>query len=123
MRRRVPQAIRNGDLGALKQLLAEDPSAYRLRTEQGHSFVLLALYYGRTDMAEILRGDGTHLDLCEAAALGDEAAVLRHLASDPGSVNTPAPDGRTPLALARQYGHAGIVQALLRAGAREAAPG
>jgi ankyrin repeat protein len=52
MRRRIPAAIQAGDAEALRALLKEDPAAYALRTEQGHSFLLLALHYGRRDLAD-----------------------------------------------------------------------
>lgn len=117
MRRKIPAAIREGNLNALRQLLAEDPSAYNLRTEKGLSFLLLALYYGRRDMAELLRGDGSQLDICEAAALGDRARVHQFIEQSPACVRTFATDGFGPLHLACYFHHTEIVKLLLRAGA------
>lgn len=122
MRRKIPAAIREGDLEALQKLLKEDPSAHQLRTEKGLSFLLLALYYGRRDMAKLLRGDGSRLDITEAAALGEVDRVRELLAADPAAAGAFANDGFSALHLASYFHHAEIVGILLRAGADANAP-
>lgn len=115
MRRRIPEAIRDGNLEALRRLLEEDPSAYQLRTEQGLSFLLLAVYYGRRDMAELLRGDGSKLGIVEAAAMGERTRVAQHLQESPASVNAYEADGYTALHLAAYFRHVDIARMLLMA--------
>jgi len=117
VKRRIPAAIREGNLEALRDLLREDPSAYTLRTEQGLSFLLLALYYGRRDMAELLRGDGSHLDVVEAAALGDRELVNALIRADKAALNRPSADGFSALHLACYFHHELVVRDLLIAGA------
>jgi ankyrin repeat protein len=121
MRRRIPVAIQAGDAEALRALLKEDPAAYALRTEQGHSFLLLALHYGRRDLAELLRGDASHLDLHEAAAMGEAVRVRELLATHPELVNAKSFDGQTPLDYAQRFGNIATAD-LIRAAGGKATP-
>lgn len=77
--------------------------------------ILLALYEGRTDDARQLAQDGV-VSLPEAAALGALDTCLAHL--DAGAnIDAPSPDGWPPLHLAAFFGHADVVDVLVRRGA------
>jgi ankyrin repeat protein len=116
MRRKIPAAIQAGDAEALRALLKEDPTAYALRTEQGHSFLLLALHYGRRDLAELLRGDASHLELHEAAAMGETARVRELLSAHPELTNAKSFDGQTPLDYAQRFGNLATADLIRAAG-------
>ena len=84
--------------------------------------ILNALYRRQTDEAARLADAAERLTLWEAAALGEDDHVRRRLEEAPAAVNTPAPDGHTPLGLAAFFGRAHTVQLLLERGADPAQP-
>jgi ankyrin repeat protein len=110
-------AIKAGDSERLRTLLADDPSRARARDENGVSALLLARYYGRLELVEILRSAAGELDVFEAAALGDSARLAELLDDDPELVNRYAPDGFTSLQLAAFFGHPDALDLLLERGA------
>ena len=78
--------------------------------------LLQALYEGRSEDVERLRGSGAELDLFEAAALGD-VPRLRELLEVGADPNEFAPDGFTPLTLAAFFKRPAAVRLLLERGA------
>jgi ankyrin repeat protein len=114
-------AIKAGDPERLRGLLADDPSRARARDENGVSALLLARYYGRLDLIELLRSAAGDLDVFEAAALGDTGRLTELLDADPDLVNAWSPDGFSPLQLASFFGHADAVALLLERGAETGA--
>lgn len=107
------EAIRAGDRAGVMALLAEDPSLAGA-TEDGVSAILLAAYHGQEELARLLAQQGGHLDLFEAAALGDAARVGALLAEDPGLADQTTPDGHGALGLAAYFGHEQVVALLAR---------
>lgn len=79
--------------------------------------VLQALYRGMGALAAQLVSSGYQLDVVEAAALGDVAAIGAALAHGDDLAGTSA-DGWTALHLAAFLGRAPAVEALLQVGAR-----
>ncbi len=110
-------AIKTRDEALLRALVAGDAGLLGLPSPMGVSPVLFAVYYGRADMARVLVELGAPLNVFEAAALGDEAALTRELDADPALVGGVSGDGFSPLGLAAFFGHAGVAEVLLSRGA------
>ncbi len=111
------EAVKAGDLPVVRNRIESDSSLVNARNETGASAILLATYYGRKEVAELLIARGARLDIFEASAVGEKARVTALLEGDPGSVNSYSHDGFTPLGLAAFFGHRDIVDVLLAHGA------
>jgi ankyrin repeat protein len=79
----------------------------------GVSAILLAIYYGRPEIAEVLIDRGAQLDGFEAAAAGRVDRMRALLEEDAALANACAPDGFQPLGLASFFGHKPVVDLLL----------
>ena len=110
-------AIRGGELGKVKSMLAARPGLIRSR-RHGASPILIARYHGKQEIVECLRGLLPSLDIFEAAALGDRETAERLLDGDGGLANAVAQDGFGPLGLASFFNHDAVVRLLLARGAR-----
>jgi ankyrin repeat protein len=111
------EAATSGDLARVRGLLAADPSLANARDASGTSVLLLALYHGRRDVAQVLLEHGPRLDVFEAAAAGRLERVRELLDADPGLLDAYAPDGFYPLGLACFFGHPEVAELLLARGA------
>ena len=116
------EAVKGGDEAAVARLLAADPALVSARDEAGRSPVLIATYYGRRDLAELIAGRGTALDVHEAAALGRRDRVEELVSADASRARAYAADGATPLHLAVYFGHPELAEWLLDRGADVNAP-
>ncbi len=114
---RIFEAIKAGDAGAIREILGHDPQLAAARNAQGVSAILLARYYGRTEIAELLENSGVDLDVFEAAAAGRVERVREAVEADASLANAFAPDGFTPLGLAAFFGQEAVVACLLDHGA------
>ena len=110
-------AVKAGDAKQVGELLNADPGLVRARGEKGESAVLLAVYYGKRAVLDLLLSRGAQLDIFEAAAAGRFDRIKQLLMLDAKAVNSCAPDGFTPLGLAAFFGHKEAVELLLRHGA------
>jgi ankyrin repeat protein len=111
-------AVKAGDVGALAELLAADPSLAAAHDENGVSLRLLACYHRRAEMLAMLRDAGPPLDIFEATALpGAEARAAELLAAEDGLARAFSSDGFTPLHLASFFGRLDMVKLLLVRGA------
>src|SRR3990172_506909 len=115
------EAVKAGDVERVKALLEPDPALVNARDDSGNSAVLLAVYYGRKNVVELLLSYKPHMNLFEASAAGDLQRVTALLREDPDlegdRVNSFAHDGFTPLGLASFFGHGGGGKYLLSRGA------
>jgi uncharacterized protein len=111
------EAIKAGDLGRVRDLLEADPTLVDARTEGGVSAVVVAAYYGRGAIADLLVARGAALDVFAAAALGDVDRLVALIGTDRQLVESRSPDGWTPLHLAAHFGQPAAARALLDAGA------
>lgn len=111
------QAIVQGDVAKVKELLKIDPQLAQAKDRRGVSAVLKATYYSKKEVAEVLLATGIELNIFEAAATGQTDRVRALLKQDSSLVNAFAPDGFFPLGLATFFGHPKTVEVLLAAGA------
>ena len=115
------EAVKAGDVERVKALLEPDPALVNARDDSGNSAVLLAVYYGRKNVVELLLSYKPHMNLFEASAAGDLQRVTALLREDPDlegdRVNSFAHDGFTPLGLASFFGHGDVVELVLSRGA------
>lgn len=111
------EAIRRGD-EAVPAMLAEEPGLASLRDANGVSAPLLAKYYHRDALAELIAAARGELDIWEAAALGRRERTAELVGANPDLANSYAADGMLPLGLAAFFGHADVVAELLERGAR-----
>jgi len=113
----VLDALLARDTARIQALLDADPGLVRRPLPGGTSPLLMALYLRHAAAADLLLRRGVVPDLHEAAALGDAARVRALLADSPPLARALSPDGTTALHLAAHFGHGGVLQALLAAGA------
>jgi ankyrin repeat protein len=110
-------AIKAGDKAAVERLLERDPTLVDARDENGLSPTLVALYYGKNEIATAILGRGPKLNVFDAAAAGDAARVREIVGRDRGQVNAVSQDGFSPLGLAAFFKRREVVRFLLEAGA------
>lgn len=105
------------DVAAMQALLGQHPQASELRDAQGVSLLMLALYHGQAEIAELLARYRSDIDLFEVAALGRVQALASRLALDPSAAQARSPDGFPVLALAVFFGKLDAAAVLLAHGA------
>lgn len=109
-------AIRGRDQLAIMRQLEEDPQRATMRAPGGESLVLHACYVGAAEVAPLLLR-GRKLDACEAAALGDTAALRAAIEEDDDARVRRSSDGWSPLHLAAFFGRDEAVALLIDHGA------
>jgi ankyrin repeat protein len=116
-RRDFFEAIRAGDVGQVRALVAEEPGLLFAAAEDGGSPLLVALWTDQLGVAQTLLDLGGEIGFAEAVALGEREAVAEGLALDPGLGERRSGDGYTPLQLAVYFARPEVVELLLAAGA------
>ncbi len=116
------EAVKNGDRATVDRMLDKDPSLASARDERGTSAVLLAHYYGKTDVAATLLSRAPALDVFEAATAGDAKRVTVLVDADRSLADVVASDGYTPLGLAAFFKRRDVVKALLERSAQPNLP-
>ncbi len=115
-------AVKQGDRDRVQALLEHDALLLNTRDEHGISALMWSVYHRQSEMTALLLSRAPQLDVFEAAAVGDLAAVRQHLADAPEHAQRHASDGFSALGLAAFFGHLAIVELLLAAGADPSAP-
>jgi len=110
------QAIKDGDLEEVKSILKNHPSLADGVTEEGLSILLLAKYYQKNKIVDVLLSYKTEFNLFEATASGQLSFIEEYLTSHPEQINTYASDGFSPLGLACFFGQKEVVDFLLKQG-------
>ena len=98
-------AIRCGDLGAVRALLDQDPGLLSAKNQQSQSPVLFSIYNRQKEICDFLCSRGAKLELHEAAAAGDLERVKEFVEQDASLAKSYSPDGFPVLALAAVFGH------------------
>lgn len=96
-------AMRHRNAQQVAELLAADPALALARAAGGETLVLHACYLGAPELVPVLLA-GRAPDACEAAALGDVAALRTALEDDDDARVRRSSDGWTPLHLAAFFG-------------------
>ena len=118
MKQEFLTAVKEGNETKVRELLKTNSGIGNVTDENGVSAVLLAVYHGRNNIAQLLIASGLTLNIFEASATGSTPRVRELLNSDPNSVNAFSPDGFTPLGYASFFGHLETVRVLLDKGAQ-----
>ena len=114
---RFLDAVKTGDAARVKQMLVIEPNLANARAESGASAMMTAIHHNKMDIRDLLLERGARLDIHEAAAAGKFEHVAALAAQNPAAINSVAPDGFTPLALAAFFGQRDVAQWLLANGA------
>lgn len=112
----LSEAIKQGDRAKIEALLDADPSLAS-RVENNVTPVLLAVYYGKPEIARLLIERGALLSFGEAVALGDVERVKRMLADDPSLLHSRTSDGYPATGLAIFFRHGELARWLIEQGA------
>ncbi len=110
-------AIRSGDMDAVRSELRENPTAASARDDGRVSPVRAALYAQRQDLADAVLESGPDLDVFDAAAVGDVDRLAALIEGDPNLVEAWSGDGFAPIHLAAFFGRGDAVRLLLDSGA------
>jgi uncharacterized protein len=116
-KKKLMEVIRTGDKAGLEALVSAEPGLLVFTAPNGSSVMLLAAYFGHPELADAFMRHGARPDVFEASALGNFETVRRLVDEDRALVNAFAADGFYPLGLAAYFGHAAIVEFLLKNGA------
>ena len=113
----LEEQIEKGDFQAVKEILLQNPQLANTNTSHHISPLLLACYYKKQQIANLILEFTDNLTLFEACAVGkfDTASLL--IFQNPGSINTYSEDGFTPLGLACYFGHEELARFLVMKGA------
>ncbi|MDN3588886.1 ankyrin repeat domain-containing protein [Pedobacter aquatilis] len=109
--------IEAGDLQAVKEILVQNPSLANANTSHNISPLLLACYYKKQEIANLITEFTENLTLFEACAVGKFDTATMLIFQNPASVNQFSDDGFTPLGLACYFGHEELSKFLVLKGA------
>ena len=113
--RALIEAIRKGDVAAVKSIVAMDSTAISSREEPA-SAVLTALYFhGQAEIGDFI-ASRTELDVFGSRQWLRAACLAEIIAADPGLIRQ-STDGWTPLHLAAFFGRTEAARKLMEAGA------
>ncbi len=110
-------AIRAGDLAAVRTLADQDSTLLCGKNAQSQSPVLFSIYNRQKEIRDFLVSRGAVLELHEAAAAGDVARVKELLENDMALAKSYSPDGFPVVALAAVFGNFEAVKYLHAKGA------
>ncbi|AZI26227.1 ankyrin repeat domain-containing protein [Pedobacter sp. G11] len=113
----LEEQIESGNLAAVKELLLENPMLANISTSHNISPLLLACYYKKQDIANVIVEFTDNLTLFEACAVGKFDAATLLIFQHPNSINEFSEDGFTPLGLACYFGHEDLAKFLMLKGA------
>ncbi len=116
------EAVKKGDLPAVKRAVGEDAALLNATNEAGQSSFLLAKYYRQPQIAEYLLSLGPKLDVFGKCVAGQVSEALAEIDRDASLLGAHNSDGWTPLHLAAFFGHPELAKGLLNRGADIEAP-
>ena len=114
--------VKAGDAARVASLIDADRSVLQATDEKGVSAVLLALYHGKRDVAQLLIYRGAKLSFHDACAAGENDLAKEILRRDPSLLNRNSVDGYPPLGLAIFFGNRELAKWLIEQGADVSAP-
>jgi ankyrin repeat protein len=111
------EAVQEGDLSEVQRIIDADQDSINARNPEGLSPLIVAAYWGKSEILEYLRQRVANLDFWEAVILGDNTRVNELIDEDQGLVTAYSPDGFTSLHLAVFFGQTETARRLIDAGA------
>jgi ankyrin repeat protein len=112
----LTDAIKAGDVDRIGALIDANPAVVG-ESENNVTPLLLAIYYGKKDIARLLVDRGAPLSFAEACALGDTERAQTMLGAEPGLLNSRTSDGYPAAAIATFFGHGALARWLFEQGA------
>ena len=112
----LTDAIKQGDLDKLNTLLDRDPSL-ATTPENNVTPILLAIYHGKKEAAQLLASRASAIPFGDAVALGDTDRVKQLLVADPSLLHSRTADGFPAAGLAIFFGHGALARWLIEQGA------
>jgi uncharacterized protein len=113
----LEQFIEEGDLQSLTLLLNQKPELAKSITSHRVSAIMLACYYRKPAVADVLLKYLTDISIFEAAAVGKFDVIAHLIYTHPELVNEFSEDGFTPLGLACYFSQPEIARFLVLKGA------
>jgi len=113
----LEEQIEAGNLNAVKEILVQHPQLANSFTTHKISPLLLACYYKKQEIANLIAEFVDDLTLFEACAVGKFDAATLLIFQKPDSINQFSEDGFTPLGLACYFGHEELARFLVLKGA------
>ncbi|RNL56604.1 ankyrin repeat domain-containing protein [Pedobacter jejuensis] len=113
----LEKEIEAGNLDAVKEILIQNPELANTDTSHRISPLLLACYYKKPEIANLIAEFVGQLTIFEACAAGKLDAATLLIFQNPNWLNKFSEDGFTPLALACYFGHENIASFLIEKGA------
>jgi ankyrin repeat protein len=110
------RAVLSGNLQAVQEFIARDPSLLYARDATGQSVYLLAAYASRAAVMSWFESKGLVLDVHEAAAGGKLDRVNELLRGAPGLVKMANPAGDTPLHVAALCNRSEVIENVIAFG-------
>lgn len=112
----LTQAIQKGDSKKVGELIDQDRSL--LQAKSGNiSAILLAVYHGHPEIAQLFIERGAPLSFAEACAVGDRSRALELLKKDPTLLQSYSEDGYPAAGLAIFFQHPALARELIERGA------
>ncbi|MEO8379760.1 MAG: ankyrin repeat domain-containing protein [Acidobacteriota bacterium] len=112
----LTDAIKAGQVARVNALVDADASLLEA-AENGVTPVLLAIYHGRREIADLLVARGAPVSFPEACALGLVSRAQEMLANDPSLRDARSADGFPATGLAIFFGHGELARWLIGQGA------
>ena len=121
----IKNAIRNGDIEALKKAINTDSTRVNQKDEKGFTPLILAAYYDQQEVAQVLIGAGAVIDDKDAsgntalmgACFKGYKSTVELLLKNGAEVNTQNHNGATALTFACSFNQEAIAKLLLQYGA------
>jgi ankyrin repeat protein len=110
------EAAKAGDTERIRALIQADPDLLQAAAPSGETPLIAALYHGMRAAVELLLELGVHVNIFEAAAIGDDATVAYMLDHAPELLHEFSYDGWSPLHLAAFFGAYDTAELLIKRG-------
>lgn len=117
MKEELIEAVKKGNVAEIRQILSSKPELARTTLDSGTTLPLLARYYGKPEVGELLFEAGAPVGMAEACAFGREDRVRELLDGNPASAGDMSGDGFPMLGLAAFFKNDEIGEMLIEAGA------
>ncbi len=113
----IISAVKEGDTDSVEEILNEQPNLLDVRAEKGISLLMLAKYYNKNKVVDLLLEKKYKFNFYEACAIGEYETVMDFVNKNRGIINTHSIDGFTPLGLAVYFRNIKIAEYLIANGA------